>query len=155
MGAHWSKRADSPHAQALPGVLAVSAAVAGLAFPRTEFLYGPAYIAAIGFAVATPLAFLLVAPKGPLKRSRAILWLFTATAVSAVASAAMGGLLLSMGFDGSAADIGGFPLWLLSTGALVTTSLVAVNVWRKEQEGPATTLKALQQQARRAKHQRN
>lgn len=78
-----------PHrrAQALPGALAVAAAVIGLALPQTDVLYAPAYIAAI-------------------------------------------------------------------TGALVTASFLAVKVWRREQEGPAMTLKGLQRQARRAKRRR-
>lgn len=137
----------------MPGVLAVLSAVSGLVFPRTDSLYGPAYIAAIVCALATPLTFLVVAPMGLFKRSRAFLWLFIATVVSAVCAAVTSGLLLSMGSpEGAAADIGGFPMWLLSMGALVTVSLFAIKAWHQEQAGPATTLRGLQLQERRTKH---
>lgn len=64
MEAQSTERSRSPRVQAIRGVLAVLAAVSGFVFPRTEFLYGPAYIAAIVCALATPLAFLMVAPWG-------------------------------------------------------------------------------------------
>lgn len=153
MGKQWAEQLRSPRLQAMPGVLAVLSAVSGLVFPRTDALYGPAYIAAIVFALATPLAFLVVAPKSLFRQNRAFLWLYIATVVSAVCAAVTSGLLMSLGSpDGAAGDIGGFPMWLLSTGSLVTVSLLAIKAWHREQAGPATTLRDLQRQERRTKH---
>ena len=128
-------------------------AVSGLVFPRTDLLYQPAYIAAITFALATPMAVLLVAPRGLLKHNRSFLWLFLATVVSAACAAVTGGLLLSMGSPaGAVGDIGGLPMWLLSTAALITSTMFTLRVWRTVQESPPTTLRGLQRQERRAKH---
>ncbi|MFQ4147618.1 hypothetical protein AAGW05_02800 [Arthrobacter sp. LAPM80] len=112
-------------------------------------------IAAITFTLTTPVALLLVSPRGLFRRNRAFLWLLVATAVSAMCSALVGGALLSMGSpEGAAGDIGALPLWLLSTGGLITSSMFAVRSWHGEPKGPPATLRGLQLQERRAKRNR-
>ncbi|MGO2542264.1 MAG: hypothetical protein ACTH8J_14035 [Specibacter sp.] len=147
----WVDKSQPSGRQAIPVALAVLVGFCGIFLPLTNAMYGPAFIAAIVFAVATPLTFLAVAPKGLLKRSRSVRWLFIAIVFSALCAVVTGGMLLSMGSpEGAAGDIGGLPLWLLSTVALVTFTSCAIKAWRTDRAGPPTTLRGLQRQERRA-----
>ena len=151
MDVQWVDRSQPSGRQAVPVVLAVLVGLCGILLPLTDAMYAPAFILAMIFAVATPVALFAVAPKGLLARSRTFRRLAMATVFSAACAAVTGGMLLSLGSPaGAAADIGGFPLWLLSTAALVTVVSCAVKAWRVEQAGPPTTLRGLQRQARRS-----
>lgn len=146
----WVDKSQPSGRQAIPVVLAVLVGFCGIFLPLTDAMYGPAFIAAIVFALATPLAFLMVVPKGLLKRNLIFRWLFIASVFSGICAAVTGGILLSFGSPaGAAGDIGGFPLWLLSTVALVTVTSCAIKVWRTDHAGPPTTLRGFQRQERR------
>lgn len=149
----WVDKSQPSGRQAIPVALAVLVGFCGIFLPLTAVMYGPAFIAAIVFALATPLALVVVAPKGLLKRSRSFRRLFIAIVFSAVCAVVTGGMLLSLGSpEGAAGDIGGLPLWLLSTVALVTSTSCAIKAWRTDRAGPPTTLRGLQRLARRANH---
>lgn len=129
------------------------AAISGFFVPLMGTLNVPAYIAAMIFAVATPLAFLAVVPKSPFRRNRTFRLLFVATFFSAVCAGVTSGMLLSLGsLEGAAGDIGGFPLWLLSTGALVTVTSLAVRAKGADPAGTPTTLRDLQRRERRKRY---
>lgn len=135
----------SQQSQIMPVVLAALVAASGFLLPATGVLYVHGYVAAMIFALATPVAYLVVAPKGLLSMSRSYFWLFIATIFFALAAAATSGLLLSMGsLEGAAGDIGGYPLWLLATGALITVTALAIPARRMAHAGPPTTLFELQ-----------
>ena len=149
----WVDKSQKSGRQAIPVVLAVMVGICGIFLPITDASYVPAYIAAIVFALATPLALIMAAPNGLVKRSRAFLWLSIACVFSAVCALVTSGMLMSFGSPaGASGDIGGFPLWLLSTVALVTVTSCAIKVWRVEYAQPPTTLRGLQRQERRANH---
>lgn len=151
--------------QAIPVVLAVLVVICGLFLPLADSTYIPAYVLAIVFSLATPLAFWIVAPRRLFRQSRAYRWLFIATIFAALCAAVTSGLLLSMGSPaGAAADIGGFPLWLLSTGALITATSLASRVRnlgqiepsslrglqaKNPEQGEGATLRGLQRRVRR------
>lgn len=150
MEMQWVDRSQPSGRQAVPVALAVLVGLCGMFLPLTDAMYGPAFISAMVFALATPLALLVVSPKGLLKRNRAFRWLSIASASSAICAVLTSGMLMSLGSPAAAAaDIGGFPMWLLSTIALVTVTSCAIKVWRMEQAGPPTTLRGLQRQKRR------
>lgn len=141
--------------QAVPVVLAAMVLVCGLFLPLTEAMYRPAYIAAIVLALTTPAAFLAVAPKGLLRQSRAYLWLFVATAFSALCCAAVAVGLLSFGSPaGAAGDIGGLPLWMLSTLGLLAATSCAIAA-RKTAFREPSTLRDFQRQERQERRQRH
>ncbi|MEV8183590.1 hypothetical protein [Specibacter sp. NPDC078692] len=146
----WVDKSQKSGRQAIPIVLAVFVGLCGIYLPLTDATYVPAYIAAASFAVASPLALIVAAPKGLLKRNRAFRWLSIASVFFAACAVVTSGLLMSLGSpQGAAGDIGGFGMWLLSTIALVTVTSCAVKVWRVECAAPPTTLRGLQRQARR------
>lgn len=148
----WVDKSQKSGRQAIPVVLAVMVGFCGIGLPLTDAMYVPAFIAAIVFAVATPLALIVAAPEGLFRRTRAFRWLSIACAFSAACAVAASGILMSFGTPaGAAGDIGGFPMWLLSTIALVTVTSCAIRVWRVEYAAPPTTLSGFQRQERRAK----
>jgi len=140
--------------QAIPVALAGMVLVCGLFLPLTEAMYRPAYIAAIVLALATPAAFLAVAPKGLLRQSPGYLWLFIATAFFALCCAAVAAGLLSYGSPaGAAGDIGGLPLWLLSTLGLLAATSCAIAARNAAFREPTTLrdFQRLERQERRKK----
>lgn len=156
MEMEWVDRSQPSGRQAVPVVLAGLVGMCGIFLPRSDAMYGPAFVAAMVFALSTPLALLMVAPKGLLERNRAFRWLCVASVFSAICAVVTSGILMSMGSPaGAAGDIGGFPLWLASTIALVTVTGCAVKVWRLEHAGPPTTLRGLQRQERRDRRTNN
>lgn len=148
----WTDKSQQSGRQAIPVVMAVMVGFCGIFLPITEGSYVPAYIAAMVFALAAPVSLYVVAPRALLKRNRAFRWLSGASVFTAVCVIATSGLLMSFGSPaGAAGDIGGYPLWLLSTLALVTVTICAIVVWRVEYAQPPTTLRGLQRQERRVK----
>ena len=146
----WVDKSQKSGRQAIPVGFAVMAGFCGIFLPLTDAMYVPAFIAAAIFALATPLALIAGAPQGLLKRNRAFRWLSIASIFTAVCALVTSGMLMSFGSPaGAAGDIGGFPMWLLSTIALLTVTSCAVTVWRVECAAPPTTLRGLQRQARR------
>ncbi|MDD0857448.1 hypothetical protein NHF46_06025 [Arthrobacter alpinus] len=146
----WVDKSQKSGRQTIPIVFAVMVALCGIYLPLTDATYVPAYIASAIFAVVTPVALIVAAPKGLLKRNRAFRWLSIASVFFAACAVVTSGLLLSLGSpQGAAGDIGGFGMWLLSTIALLTVTSCAVKVWRVECAAPPTTLRGLQRQARR------
>lgn len=146
----WVDKSQKSGRQAIPVVLAVMVWFCGIGLPLTDAMYVPAFIAAIVFAVATPLALLMGAPKELLQRSISFRWLSIACAFSAACSVVTSGFLTSYGSPaGATADIGGFGMWLLSTIALVTVTSCAIRVWRVEYAPVPTTLRGIQRQERR------
>ncbi|MGA7203486.1 MAG: hypothetical protein WBX27_02525 [Specibacter sp.] len=112
----------------MPASLAALAGASGWFLPRTDALYAPAYLASRILALAAPLAFVLLTD-GKLLKSKGrgnVKWLFAASCLFAVLSAAASWLLLSMGSpDGAAGDIGGLPMWILATTGLLGITLTA------------------------------
>ena len=154
-GAHmeldWVDKSQKSGRQSIPIVLAVMVGFCGIGLPLTDAMYVPAFIAAIIFAVATPVALLVTAPQGLLGRNRAFRWLSIACIFTAACAIATSGLLMSFGTPaGAAGDIGGFGMWLLSTLALVTVTSCAIRVWRVDCAPPPTTLRGIQRWERRA-----
>ncbi|WP_449374785.1 hypothetical protein [Arthrobacter psychrolactophilus] len=146
----WVDKSQKSGRQAIPIVLAVMVGFCGIGLPLTDAMYVPAFIAAIVFAVATPLTLLAVAPQGLFKMNSAFRWLSIAAIFSAACAIVTSGLLMSFGTPaGAAGDIGGFPMWLLSTLALVTVTSCAIRVWRVESSALPATLRSLQRQERR------
>lgn len=146
----WVDKSQKSGRQALPVVLAVMVGFCGIGLPLTDAMYVPAYIAAIVFALATPLALLVAAPEGLFKTNRAFRWLSIACVFSAACAVVTSGILMSFRNPaGAAGDIGGAGMWLLSTIALVTVTSCAIKVWRTEHAGPPTTLRGFQRQERR------
>lgn len=148
----WVDKSQKSGRQAIPVVFAVMVGFCGIFLPITDATHVPAYIAAIVFAFATPLALIVAAPTGLLKRNRAFRWLSIASVFSAACVVVTSGMLMAFGSPaGAAGDIGGFPMWLLSTVALVTVTSCAIKAWRVEYAQPPTTLRGLQRQERRIK----
>ncbi|MFB9163652.1 hypothetical protein [Arthrobacter psychrochitiniphilus] len=152
----WVDKSQKSGRQAIPVALAVLVGFCGIGLPLTDAMYVPAFIAAIVFAVATPLTLLVAAPRGLFKKNRAFRWLSILCAFFAACVVVTSGFLMSYGSPaGATADIGGFGMWLLSTIALVTITSCAVRVWRVEYAQVPTTLRGIQRQERRerrAKH---
>lgn len=149
----WVDKSQKSGRQAIPVIFAVLVGFCGIFLPRTDAMYVPAFIAAIVFAVATPAALFGGAPNSLFKRNRAFRWLSIATVVLAACAVVTSGLLMSFGSPaGAMGDIGGFPLWLLSTIGLVVVTSCAIKVWRDEYAQPPTTLRGLQKQERRDRH---
>ncbi len=146
----WVDKSQKSGRQAIPVVLAVMCGFCGIWLPLTEAMYVPAYIAAIVFAVATPCALLVAAPRELFRKNRAFRWLSIACVLSAACAVVSSGILMSFGTPlGGVADIGGTGMWLLSLIALVTVTSCAVKVWRVEYAAPPTTLRGIQRQERR------
>lgn len=152
----WVDKSQKSGRQAIPIALAVMVGFCGMWLPLTDATYVPAYIAAIVFAVATPLTLLSAAPSGLFKENRAFCWLSIACVVVAACAVVTSAMLMSMGSPaGAAGDIGGSGMWLLSTIALVAVTSCAVRVWRLDQAGPPATLRGLQRQERRDRRTNN
>lgn len=152
----WVDKSQKSGRQAIPIVLAVMVGFCGIGLPLTDAMYVPAFIAAIVFAVATPLTLLAVAPQGLFRTNSAFRWLSIASIFSAACAIVTSGLLVSFGTPaGAAGDIGGFPMWLLSTLALVTVTSSAIRVWRVESAALPATLRSLQRQERRKRRTGN
>ncbi|WP_146238788.1 hypothetical protein [Arthrobacter livingstonensis] len=114
--------------------------VAGLILPQFDPVdepghwWVPGFVASIVFAVATPLAFTLVVTGRLLKQDRKLRWLVIGSGFLAILSVAASSLMLSYGSRyGASGDIGGTPMWLLSTGGLLAVTLVAS--WSVPQQG--------------------
>ena len=145
MDTDWVDTSQPSGRQAVPVVLAVLVGLCGICLPFTEASYVPAFAAAMVFAVATPLTLWLVAPKDLFKRSRTFRRLFIAGVFFALCAVVTGGMLMALGSPaGAGGDIGGLPLWLLSTVGLVAVPGCAITSWRREHAGPPTTLRGLQ-----------
>lgn len=146
----WVDKSQKSGRQAIPIVLAVMVGFCGIGLPLTDAMYEPAFIAAMVFAVATPVALLLAAPKALKQRSRPFHWLSIASIFSAACVVVASGFLMSYGSPaGATADIGGFGSWLLSTIALVTVTSCAIRVWRMEYAAAPTTLRGIQRAEQR------
>lgn len=125
----WVDKSQKSGRQAIPVVLAVMVGFCGIWLPLTEAMYVPAYIAAIVFAVATPLALLVAAPRELFRKNMAFRWLSIACVFSTACAVVSSGILMSFGTPlGAVADIGGTGMWLLSLIALVTVTSCAVKI---------------------------
>ena len=152
METDWIENSQQSGRQSIPVVFAVMAGICGIFLPITDATYVPAFVAAAILAFATPMSLMVAAPKGLLKRNRAFRWLSIECVISAVCDVVASAMLMSLRSpDGAAGDIGGFPMWLLSTAALATVTSCAIRVWRVEYAAPPTTLRGLQRQERRTK----
>lgn len=109
--------------RAIPSAFAVLAFLGVLVIPRTDSLYLFGHVVAIVSSLAAVLSF-CVLKSGRKNRKKGFL---LSVGLLGLMSAATAGLLLSFGSKASASgDIGGFPMWLLSTiGLLVLLMLSA------------------------------
>lgn len=146
----WVDKSQKSGRQAIPIVLSVMVGFCGIGLPLTDAMYEPAFIAAMVFAVATPVALLVGAPKALKQRSRPFRWLSIASIFSAACVVVASGFLMSYGsLEGGTADIGGFGSWLLSTIALVAVTSCAIRVWRVEYASEPITLRGIQRAEKR------
>lgn len=144
----WVDNSQKSGRQSIPIALALMVGFCGIGLPLTDSMYEPAFIAATVFAVGTPVALLVGAPKALKQKNRAFRWLSIATIFFAACVAVISGFLISYGSPaGAAADIGGFASWLLSTIGLVTVTSCAIRVWRVEYS--PMTLRRLQKAEKR------
>jgi hypothetical protein len=83
----WIGKSQPSGRQSVPVVLAVMAGFCGLYLPFTDATYVPAFIAAMVFALATPLTLFVVAPKDLLGLGGAFRWLSLASMPLAICAA--------------------------------------------------------------------
>lgn len=110
--------------QALPSAFAVLAFVGVLVVPRAEPLYVLGHIVAIVSSLAAVISFFILR-NGRKNRKKVFL---LSVGLLGLMSAATAGLLLSFGSKaGAAGDIGGLPLWLLSTIGLLALLMISAS----------------------------
>ncbi|PQZ88158.1 hypothetical protein CQ018_17075 [Arthrobacter sp. MYb227] len=108
--------------KALPSAFAALAFIGVLLIPRAESFYVWGHVIAIVSALAATLTFLIL-KIGRNGRSKEFLF---GVGLLGCASAITAGLLLSFGSKANASgDIGGFPLWLLSSIGLLALLMIS------------------------------
>jgi hypothetical protein len=110
--------------RAVPSAFAVLAFIGVLVIPLAESLYVFGHIVAIVSSLAAVTSF-FVLQSGRKNRKKGFL---LSVVLLGLISAATAGLLLSFGSKaGASGDIGGFPVWLLSTMGLLVLLMLAAS----------------------------